>query len=336
MVQPVIAFQDPLGQLPPQASTFAGDVDELFYFLVWVSLASFGLILALLVYSSIAHRRKTPDQPPLSNTTHNTTLEVVWTLIPTVVVMLAFAWGLKGNLDQQVAPADALQYRVEAFKWGWNFYHPGATTASEHIYVPVNKPVKFTMTSRDVLHSFYVPAMRAKRDVVPGVKQIVWFQPTVENGPLLDGAGQPQTDDFGNLIGGFDLFCSEYCGDGHSVMHRKVYVVSQEQFDEKPWDLLPEDPIGRGEFYYKLNCVACHSVDGSRLVGPSFLGLWGREGRHTDGNAYTADEAYIRESIRKPMAKVVEGYAPVMPEFTEAQLSDEAVGDILEWLKTLK
>jgi cytochrome c oxidase subunit 2 len=336
-VQPVIAFQDPLGQLPPPASTFAGEVDSLFYFLVWVSLASFGLILAALLYSSIVHRRKTEDQPAASNVTHSTTLEVVWTLIPTVVVMVAFAWGLKGNLQQQVAPAGALQYRVEAFKWGWRFYHPGSTVVSEHLYVPVNTPVKFTMTSEDVLHSFFVPAMRAKRDVVPGVRQIVWFEATELNGPVLDAQGELQRDEYGNVKGGFDLFCAEYCGDGHSLMRRKVFVVSQEEFATKPWDKLPEDPVGRGEFYFKINCIACHSLDGSRLVGPSFKGIWEREGRLEGGASYVADEAYLRESIRNPLAKIVETYpAGVMPVFGEGQLSDEAVGDIIEWMKTLK
>lgn len=343
MVHPVIAFQDPLGQLPPQASTFAGDVDALFYFLVWVSIASFTLILSVLVYSAIKHRRKTADQPPASDVTHNTTLEVVWTLIPTVVVMFAFAWGLKGNLHQQVAPGDALQYRAEAFKWGWRFYHPGSTVASEHVYVPVDTPVKFTMTSDDVLHSFYVPAFRTKRDVVPGVRQIVWFEATQVNGPVLDPNGNLMTDEYGNVLGGYDLFCAEYCGKGHSLMHRKVFVLSEEDYAKRPWDVLPDTPVGRGEYYYGVNCKACHTTDGTSGVGPTFQGIWGREERFSDGSSYTVDEAYIRESIRDPQAKIVQSppgkfYGPPspMPQFGEGQLSDEAIGDIIEWMKTLK
>lgn len=339
----MIAIQDPLGQLPPPASTFAGDVDSLFYFLVWVSLASFGVILAALVYSSVVHRRKTPDQAPVSNVTHNTTLEVVWTLIPTVVVMLAFAWGLKGNLAQQVAPADALQYRVEAEKWSWRFFHPGSTEVSQHLYVPVNKPVKMTMTSADVLHSFFVPAMRVKRDVVPGVRQIVWFQATELNPPVLDANGELAVDEFGNVQGGYDLFCAEYCGDQHSTMRAKVFVVTQEEFDAKPWDKLPDDPIARGEYYYRVKggCSACHYSDRDDiLVGPSFRGLWMREGRLKDGSSYVADEAYILESIRQPNAKVVAGdrwgdVSP-MPAKSEQDLSAQEVGELIEWIKTLK
>jgi cytochrome c oxidase subunit 2 len=318
MLLSLISIQDPLNQLPPPASNFAGEVDGLFYFLFWVSVFFFALILGLLVYSAVKHRRRTPDQPAASNVTHNTPLEVVWTLIPTIILMVIFAWGFKGNKDQLVAPADALQFRAEAWKWAWAFYHPDSQTAAEELYVPLGEPVKITLTSRDVLHSFYIPAFRIKRDVVPGVKQMVWFTPTE--------------------LGDFDIFCAEYCGDGHSLMRRKVHVVPPEVFHATPppWPEVPDDPVAAGEYYYRINCIACHSLDGSKVVGPTFQGVWMREGKLESGESYVADESYIRNSIRNPMAQIVQGYAPAMPVFTEAQLSDEAVGNIIEWMKTLK
>jgi len=179
MLSSLILPQDPLGQLPPAASTFAGEIDGLFYFLFWISVFFFALILGLLVYSAVKHRRKSIEQPAASNVTHNTPLEVVWTLIPTIILMVIFAWGFRGNQDQLIAPADALQYRVQAQKWSWTFFHPDSSTpVANEVWVPRGKPVLFRMTSSDVLHSFFIPAFRVKRDVVPGVQQLVWFEAT--------------------------------------------------------------------------------------------------------------------------------------------------------------
>ncbi|MGE0142455.1 MAG: cytochrome c oxidase subunit II [Planctomycetota bacterium] len=315
----MIAFQDPLGQLPPPASTFAADHDALFYFLTWVSLGSFALILGLLVYSSIRWRRRSEDQLAASDVTHNTKLEVIWTLVPTVVVIVVFAWGFKGVLPQQVAPADARKYRAEAFTYGWNLYHPGETTKSETLYFEVDKPALVSLTSQDVLHAFYIPAFRAKRDIVPGFRNQIWFQP--------------------NRIGEYTLYCAEYCGTGHSLMRKTIHVVSAEDYAKKPWNVLPETAEGRGEYYYKLNgCAACHStMKDVRLVGPSFHGLFGRQGRFDDGSSYTADEAYITQSIRDPHSQVVESYTKgLMPVFTEAQINAEQLADLITWIKTLK
>ena len=312
-----ISIQDPLNQLPPPASNFAGEVDGLFYFLFWICVFFFTLILGLIVYSAVKHRRRTPDQPAASNVTHNTPLEVVWTLIPTIILMVIFAWGFKGNKDQLVAPADAHQYRVVAYKWAWEFFHPDSNTATPELWVPLNEPCKFTLTGRDVLHSFYIPAFRVKRDVVPGVKQIVWFTPT--------------------QLGEFDLFCAEYCGDNHSMMRTKVHVVTREEFDTRPWPEVPDEPVAAGEYWYNLKCIACHTLDGSQRVGPSFQGIWMREGKLASGESYVADEEYIRNSIRNPWSQVVEGYPPQgMTVFNEADLSDESSGHIIEWMKTLK
>jgi cytochrome c oxidase subunit 2 len=313
----VIAFQDPLGQLPEAASTFAPDVDGLFYFCTWVSLFFFALILVLILFSAIKWRRRTADQPAASNVTHNTNLEIVWTAIPTVILMVIFAWGWKGNLDQSVAPGDSLQYRATAFQWGWNFYHPGDTQPSEDIYVPLGKPIKFTIDSLDVLHAFFVPAFRCKRDVVPGRYQVVWFRPT--------------------MLGTFPIFCAEYCGNGHSKMTRQVHVVTQDKFDTRPWAKLSDVPEERGAMYYRMNCLACHSLDGKAGTGPTFQDLWDRKSAMSDGTEIVVDEAYVRESIRMPNAKKVKGFeSAAMTQFTEAMLSDDAVSDLIAFLKTVK
>lgn len=316
----MIAFQDPLKQLPVRASTFAADVDGLYYFCVWVSIASFALILGLIVVSAIRDRRKREDQEPTSRVTHNTMLEVVWTLIPTVILMVIFAWGWRGQLDMAVAPGDALQYRATASMWKWDFFHPGENTPVDELYVPLNKPVKFTLDSRDVLHAFFVPAFRAKRDVVPGRYQTLWFQAT-----------RPSPQD------GFWLFCAEYCGDGHSLMRKRVHVVGDADFAGRPWAKLPEEPAARGEIFWRRNCSACHTVDGSTATGPTFKGLWGREETMSDGSKVAVDETYVRESIRNPQAKIVKGYeSAVMTPFPVDTLPDDQVGDIIEYLKTLK
>ena len=307
------------------ASTFAADIDPLYTFLFATSLFFFGLILAILLYSIVRYRRKHADQPAANNTTHNTALEVVWTLIPTVIVMVVFAWGLVGNMDQQVAPKDAIGYTVRAKKWAWGIIHPGdAKQTPAEMWVPEGKPVRVTMTSEDVLHSFYVPAFRQKRDVVPGVRQILWFE-------VPEGQGFAGQD--------FHLFCAEYCGDQHSKMAGTVHVVSQEEFANEPWKGgLPDDPVARGEYWYtKAGCLACHSLDGSRRVGPSYQGIWGREGKLVDGSSYKVDADYVKESIRQPQAKIVDGYAGVaMTAYDESALSDDDIADIIEWMKTLK
>lgn len=319
------AFQDPLGQLPPPASTFAADVDGLFYFCFWVSVASFLLIAGLLIYSAIAHRRKHPDQGPISNFSHNTMLEVVWTLVPTVILMVIFAWGWKGNLDQSIAPANALQYRVQGQKWAWNFWHPGSLTPVAEMWVPINTPVKITTDSKDVLHSFYIPAFRCKRDVLPGRYQIVWFEAT--------------------QLGDFPIFCSEYCGDGHSQMGSMVHVVTQEEYDERPWDIRPEDPVKWGEQLFQANCATCHLPTAATLIGPGMENLYGREEEMSDGSKVVVDDEYILESIRYPQKRIVKGYeGQIMTAFGEALLPDQPdpgeehshISALIEYIKSLK
>jgi cytochrome c oxidase subunit 2 len=307
-----------MAQLPPQASTFATDMDPLFIF-VWVVCAFFFfLILGVLFYSAVKYRRVSEDQAPASNATHNTALEIAWTIIPLIIVMVVFAWGFYGAKDMLVAPADAHNVRVVASQWKWEFTHPGASApATNELWVPWNEDVKLTTSSMDVLHSFSIPAMRVKRDVLPGRNQVVWFRPT--------------------KLGDFQIFCTEYCGASHSQMLATLHVVPRDEWDAAPWNTRPEDPVEWGQILYKNNCATCHTIDGSKLVGPSFLGIWGREGATEDGEKYVVDDEYFAESVRYPQAKIVKGYkGQVMTQFPEdGPIDADALDALKQYLQTL-
>lgn len=293
---------DRFGQLPELASTFH-DVDGLFYFTYIVCIFFFVLILGVLLFSCVKYRRKTWDQPAASNTTHNTPLEVVWTVIPLIIVMVMFAWGFKGCLDMTTVPLEASRntYKATASQWNWLFSYPDdPATSSGEVWMVVDKPAQFLLESTDVLHAFYVPSMRVKRDVIPGRFQSVWFTPT--------------------KIGTYHLFCAEYCGNDHSKMYAKLHVVSAEEYAKRPWDqwqdATPELAIKSAESLYKMRCATCHTLNGAGGTGPTWKGLFVKQGDQIVGRqrdvleggqrkTITVDDAYIAESIRKPAQKLV-------------------------------
>jgi len=310
---------DHWGQLTMLASNF-GDMDNLFYFTYAVCIFFFVLITGILGYSVVKYRRRTYDQPAAANITHNTVLEVVWTVIPLIIVMVIFAWGWKGSLDMSYVPADARQYRALAKQWDWTFFYPNDPgTSTGELWLEVNKPAAFTLESIDVLHAFYMPSMRIKRDVVPGRYQTTWFMPT--------------------QLGDYHLFCAEYCGRDHSRMYSKVHVVSAEAYGTRPWDTFDlKDPPGNGAKIYNTTCKACHSLDGSIVVGPSFKGVWGKTekvvarkpgGGWDPPTEVTVNLDYLKESLRDPDAKKVVGFqGQQMTVQGEAAINDQKV----EWL----
>jgi cytochrome c oxidase subunit 2 len=329
---------DAYGQLPKLASTF-DHVDGLFYFTYAVCIFFFVLILGVLLFSVVKYRRKTFDQPAASNTTHNTPLEVVWTVIPLIIVMVMFAWGFKGCLDMTTVPQEASRntYKATAQQWNWTFSYPNHPEKSRGaVWLEVNKPVQFLLESEDVLHAFYIPSMRVKRDVIPGRFQTVWFTPT--------------------QLGEYHLFCAEYCGDQHSQMYAKVHVVTAEEFAKAPWytfdDSTPQKAAKSGESIYKSQCAACHQIDAPvAALAPNWGGakglfkkdgdkVVGRERQVVEGGqtkTVAADEAYIRESIRMPLAKLVAEYATKanMNAFGPDKLSDRELNAVIEYMKTL-
>jgi len=316
------------GWLPEQKSSLAPIVDAPFHFVVIVSsLLTVGVVLTM-IYFMFKFLRKTEDQP--SELVYGSAvIEAAWIIIPTILVLAIFTWGFKAFMTVTQPPKNAYEIRVKARKWAWDFEYPNGYISTNELYVPSNRPVKMIMTSDDVLHSFFVPAFRVKHDVIPNRYTTVWFTAT-------DETGLPPEGD--NPAGYIQIFCTEYCGAGHSAMLAKLWVLPQDDYDKwlasaaSAGDDLPLPELGRVTFQAKA-CVGCHSVDGSAGVGPSLKGLFGRTENLADGTTVEADENYIRESILVPATKVVQGYQPIMPPIP---LTDREVDGLIEYIKTLE
>lgn len=308
--------------MPDQASTVAGGVDSMYYAILGLSIICFVAITVAVVYFVMKYRyRKGVHEKPLPSPTHNDSLEITWTIIPSIIVVIIFVLGWEGYINMATPPKQALEIKVTAQKWSWSFSHKagvGENVSDQELHVPVNRPVRLVMTSQDVLHSFWVPAFRVKQDVVPARYTYLWFTAT-----------RP---------GEYRLYCTEYCGKDHSQMKTKVVVHPAGGYETYLEMKVEEDnnmpPAELGKKKYPL-CEACHSIDGSARTGPSFKGLFGREETLIDGSKVMVDENYLRESILDPTAKIVQGYQPVMPTF-KGQLSDKQIDGLIEYIKSLK
>jgi cytochrome c oxidase subunit 2 len=333
-------------QLPRQMSTLAPEVDQMYYFIFWVSVAFFVAIIGVALYCLVRYRAsKNPHATPPG---HHDVLELFWTFAPLLLLIPMFHYGFQGFVHAMIAPAHAIEMRVTGKQWAWDFYYPGDVEPSPgEFVVPVHKPVKMVMGSRDVLHSFFIPEFRVKRDLVPGMYSSVWFEAT-EITSHFDAATKKVVAN--QQDGHLDLFCAEYCGTSHSKMLGKVHIVSEADYkafidskDAQPAEC-DQDPKGAackqkivavGEDLFKKNaCNTCHTTDGSRLVGPTFKGVFGRSEQFEDGTTVTVDENYIRQSILQPQAKVVKTYTTaVMPPFV---MKDWKIDALIEYIKTIK
>ncbi len=301
---------------PEQASTVAPRVDALFYFLIAVSVFFVLLIAGLILYFMVKYRRRRPDER--GSALHGSlALEVVWTAIPFAIALVAFFWGASIYAALQRPPDDALEVHVVGKQWMWKMQHMEGRREINTLHVPVHQPIKLTMTSEDVIHSFYVPAFRIKQDVLPGRYTSAWFEAT-----------QP---------GEYHLFCTEYCGTLHSGMIGKVIAMDQAAFGA--WlggtegdATVPVAEAGE-RIFADLGCPSCHRPD-ALARGPSLDGLAGREVRLADGAAVVADDDYLRESILYPRAKVVAGYEPLMPLY-QGLISEEQVLQLVRYIKSL-
>jgi cytochrome c oxidase subunit 2 len=307
--------------MPPQASTIAKEVDDLFDFIMDLNYIFFIIITVMTVAFVVMYRRKSDDQLATSDFDHSLLWEGAWVFVPLLLCLVVFVWGFRLFLNLSVAPEGSMEISVTAQKWAWSFKYDDGQVVND-LYVPANRPVKLIMKSRDVLHSFYVPDFRVKSDVIPNRYTTVWFE------ALAPGEHR--------------IYCTEYCGKDHSGMYRTVKVLSEKDFaarKKKGFEGRPEgqSPAVWGkELYSKLSCVTCHSLkEGERRIGPSFWGIVGREGETEDGEKYVANEEYIRESIMNPMAKIVKGYPKSMPSFA-GQVDDDQMDAILAFMKTLK
>jgi cytochrome c oxidase subunit 2 len=303
--------------MPAQASSVAGEVDWVFYFILYLSAFFVVLITALMVIFTVRYRRGARGEPGPAPT-HSTWLEITWSVIPLILVVLIFWFAFEAFLDMATPPRDAYEIQVTAQKWNWLFTYPNGYVDAK-LHVPVDRDVRLVMTSQDVIHSFFVPAFRVKKDVVPGRYNVTWFRATHS--------------------GEYPVFCAEYCGTSHSAMLSSVIVHEPGQFEswlDQASDFLARmSPVEAGALLYRSRgCMQCHSVDGGAGIAPTFKGLYGHEVRMADGSSQVADENYIRRSILEPNAQIVAGYPAVMPTY-QGRLKDDEITAIIAYLKSL-
>ncbi len=311
-----MTFFNNLPLVPEQASNLAAKVDLLFWFINGVTIFFTGLVVLLLVVLGTRYRKGSPA--PRKPLTHKAqlTMEITWTIIPLLIGLFIFAWSTILFEEMWNAPKNATDIYVVGKQWMWKLQHPNGKREINELHVPIGKPIRLVMTSQDVIHSFFVPAFRTKMDVVPGRYTSSWFTPT--------------------RVGAYHLFCAEYCGNQHAKMGGTVYVMEQADFAR--WLSGAGSEGGtlaqRGEKQMaRLGCATCHRED-AMARAPSYKGLYGSMVRLSDGRQVKADETYLRESILDPKAKVVSGYDPVMPTFTNL-VTDDQITEIIAYIKSL-
>lgn len=336
----------------PGVSTTAHNVDNLF-FLISVICAFFFLLIVVLQAWFMWKYRARDGHREENSPHHNNALEVTWSVIPLILVIWIFYKGFTGYIDMRQPPENALAIEVTAQKWSWSFKYPNGAV-SPVLHVPADQPVKLILSSKDVLHSLYIPAFRVKMDCVPGRYTEMWFEATTPSDEFSDPVfdDDPNTDnkytDGSSIFAeaeptrGYDLFCTEYCGTGHSSMITKCVVHTEAGFEQEMKTLA--DPRSQGapaevgeKLYRQRGCAQCHSVDGVDNPGnggPSFKGYYGKEVEFTDGATAEMDANYIRESILNPQAKIRKGYRPIMPTF-QGQLNDDEIYAIRQFIRTL-
>ncbi len=304
---------------PEQASTLAAHTDPLFFYLTTVAVIfSAGIFLAIF-YFAIRYRRRSEADVPAP--TGSLALELLWTGVPFVLVMIMFVWGAKVFLFAFDPPKDAEEIFVVGKQWMWKVQHPEGQREINELHVPVGRPVKLTMISQDVIHSFFMPAFRIKMDVLPGRYTTLWFQPT--------------------RTGKFHLFCAEYCGTEHSGMIGWIHVMEPQDYQAWLSGGRAEGSLAaRGlKLFQDLGCAACHTAQApgapeSAARAPNLMSLFGSTVKLADGSSVIADEAYIRESILNPSAKVVAGFQPIMPTF-QGLVTEEGLLSLVEYIKSL-
>jgi len=289
-----------------------------FLLIVGISVVMLTLVTVLMIYFVIRYHRRRHPKP--EKVTQHTWLEITWTVIPTILVLIMFWFSFSEFRKMRDVPADALTVQVIGRMWDWAFEYPNGKK-TDKLYVPLDRAVRLELKSVDVNHSFYIPAFRVKEDVVPGRQNFLWFRP--------------------QSMGPADIYCAEYCGQNHAYMMSKVIVMSQSEFDTWYNEDAPEPESGAPAVLALMDdqgCLTCHSVDGSPGAGPTFKGIFNRRtvvlvnGRERE---IDADEAYLRRAILEPNAEIVKGAAMEMPASPDP-LSTEDVDAIIAYLKNLK
>ncbi len=297
---------------PDQASAGAAHVDAVYFALLAISAFFAVLIFVLIIYFAFKYRQGSRVDRVIRRTDY-LKLEMTWIIIPLIISFAIFGWAAKVFFDLKNPPDDALEIYVVGKQWMWKIQHPNGVREIDELHIPLGRTVKLTMTSQDVIHSFFIPAFRVKQDVLPGRYTTEWFKAT--------------------KVGEYHLFCAEYCGTSHSGMVGKVVVM--EPLDYERW--LREGAAQQsmaesgGLLYAKMSCATCHKPGGR---GPDLTGLFDQPVQLEDGSVVTADREYLRESIINPMAKIVKGYPRMMPSY-RAQLTEDQVNEIIEYIKSM-
>jgi len=297
---------------PDQASVSAQRVDAVYFALLAISAIFATLIFVLIIYFAIKYRRGATVDRVIRRKDY-LKLEMTWIIIPLLISFGIFGWAAKVYFDLKTPPDDALEIYVVGKQWMWKIQHPNGVREIDELHVPVGRTVKLTMTSQDVIHSFFIPAFRIKQDVLPGRYTTEWFKAT--------------------KVGEYHLFCAEYCGTSHSGMVGKVVVM--EPLDYERWlreGSAQQSMTASGEaLYTKLSCGTCHKPGGR---GPELTGIYNREVELEGGGVAIADREYLRESIINPMAKIVKGFPRMMPTY-RTQLTEDQVNELIEYIKSM-
>jgi len=300
--------------IPESASTYSGDVDALYFYISGVTVFFTLLISLIIIFFVIKYRRRDPSEIPRP-IEGSTKLETLWSVVPLVIAMTIFVWGAKVYYTQYRPPKNAIEVYVVAKQWMWKFQHATGQREINELHVPVGRKVKLIMATEDVIHDLFIPAFRIKADVVPGRYTTEWFEAT-----------KP---------GRYHLFCAEYCGMNHSGMGGWVVVMEPTEYEN--WlsgNVNQMSPAAAGkQMFESMGCASCHGPNAEGGRGPALLGLFGSNVVLNNGQT-KADEAYIRESILNPQAKIVTGFGPIMPSF-QGQVNEEQLLQLVAYMKSL-
>ncbi|MGA7854334.1 MAG: cytochrome c oxidase subunit II [Candidatus Acidiferrales bacterium] len=299
---------------PTAASSIAEGVDHLYFFLTVITLFFTILIFGTIFFFMIKYRRRSPDEIP-PDTKEHLGLELTWTIIPTLITVFIFVWASSLYFENSRPPEAATEIFVVGKQWMWHIQHPEGVREINELHVPVNVPISITLTSDDVIHDFYIPAFRVKKDAVPGRYTSLWFQAT--------------------KIGTYHIFCGQYCGADHAEMIGWVYVMSDS--DYAAWlsgGSKNESMAQTGErLFTQLGCVTCHVAEGTGR-GPSLVGLYGKPEKLRSGDMKVVDETLIRQAIVNPNSILLPNYPPIMPTF-QGQINEEQVLQLIAYVKSL-
>ncbi|MEM6256963.1 MAG: cytochrome c oxidase subunit II transmembrane domain-containing protein [Planctomycetota bacterium] len=333
----------------PTDASASNQVDGLTFFILIICAVFILFNAGLMVFFAIRYRQK-QKEGTATGATHNTALEVTWSVIPAFILAIIFIWGFRGYLVQATPPDNSYDIMVTGYRWGWDFTYPNGNnsrgetnkttgkTMVPALHVPANQPIRLTLQSNDVIHSVFIKQLRVKKDCVPGRFNQLWFEakydePTAEDHVVvIDSVEYPVKRNV------YDLFCTEYCGQNHSMMNTKVYVYPQEHYElwyKSMGEIDPGTPLVRlGQAIWETQCKACHNIDGkSGGTGPTWQNLFGDTGHATSAGPVDVDIDYITESIYNPGAKIVDGYGNNMAAFPN--LSAREIMGIIEFMKTV-